>query len=187
MWGRTSRTSSQGRKWYRTSPAPQERLSWQWVPGSLYCCHLLLHKSGNGSEKCHLHLLVRPQRTLNSNNAYEEGTIYRSCIGESTVSLDSTLRSAKSRNSYLAYALRYPKLADYMAATNILLHGVCLLHSFHVLVSVHGSALTHLTHSCTDGPVIGHRWWTSWFLAFFPHTWCCFNVTKSVGMNAELC
>eukprot|EP00066_Takifugu_rubripes_P026394 XP_011615660.1 PREDICTED: cadherin EGF LAG seven-pass G-type receptor 1 [Takifugu rubripes] len=45
-------------------------------------------------------------RTLNSNNAYEDGTIYRSGIGESTVSLDSTLRSAKSRNSYLAYALR---------------------------------------------------------------------------------
>uniref|UniRef100_H3CYQ7 Cadherin EGF LAG seven-pass G-type receptor 1 n=1 Tax=Tetraodon nigroviridis TaxID=99883 RepID=H3CYQ7_TETNG len=44
-------------------------------------------------------------RTLNSNNAYEDGTIYRSGIGESTVSLDSTLRSAKSRNSYLAYAL----------------------------------------------------------------------------------
>lgn len=31
MWGRTSRTSSQGRKWYQTSPARQEPLCLQWV------------------------------------------------------------------------------------------------------------------------------------------------------------
>lgn len=75
-------------------------------------------KSGNGAEKsdfsCFLPLLLHPQRTLNSNNAYEDGTIYRSGIGESTVSLDSTLRSAKSRNSYLAYALRYTTLTKWL-------------------------------------------------------------------------
>ncbi|XP_068611577.1 cadherin EGF LAG seven-pass G-type receptor 1 [Brachionichthys hirsutus] len=44
-------------------------------------------------------------RSLNCNNTYtEDGALYRSGIGESTVSLDSTIRSAKS--SYLAYALR---------------------------------------------------------------------------------
>lgn len=54
-----------------------------------------------------------PQRTLNCNNTYaEDGGLYRSGIGESNVSLDSTLRSAKSRSSYLAYALRYYLLAD---------------------------------------------------------------------------
>uniref|UniRef100_A0A3Q1I1N8 Cadherin EGF LAG seven-pass G-type receptor 1a n=1 Tax=Anabas testudineus TaxID=64144 RepID=A0A3Q1I1N8_ANATE len=41
-------------------------------------------------------------RSLNCNNTYtEDGQLYRSGIGESTVSLDSTLRSAKSRSSYL--------------------------------------------------------------------------------------
>ncbi|XP_033930567.1 cadherin EGF LAG seven-pass G-type receptor 1 isoform X1 [Pseudochaenichthys georgianus] len=46
-------------------------------------------------------------RSLNCNNTYtEDGALYRSGIGESTVSLDSTLRSAKSRSSYLAYTLR---------------------------------------------------------------------------------
>ncbi|XP_034019490.1 cadherin EGF LAG seven-pass G-type receptor 1 isoform X2 [Thalassophryne amazonica] len=46
-------------------------------------------------------------RSLNCNNTYtEDGPLYRSNIGESTVSLDSTLRSAKSRSSYLAYTLR---------------------------------------------------------------------------------
>ncbi|XP_029969262.1 cadherin EGF LAG seven-pass G-type receptor 1 isoform X2 [Salarias fasciatus] len=45
-------------------------------------------------------------RSLNCNNTYTEDGLYRSGIGESTVSLDSTLRSAKSRSSYLAYALR---------------------------------------------------------------------------------
>uniref|UniRef100_A0A8D3BBJ4 Cadherin EGF LAG seven-pass G-type receptor 1 n=1 Tax=Scophthalmus maximus TaxID=52904 RepID=A0A8D3BBJ4_SCOMX len=46
-------------------------------------------------------------RSLNCNNTYtEDGPLYRSGIGESTVSLDSTLRSAKSRSSYLAYTLR---------------------------------------------------------------------------------
>jgi len=32
--------------------------------------------------------------------------MYRTTIGESTVSLESTVRSAKSHNSYLAYILR---------------------------------------------------------------------------------
>uniref|UniRef100_A0A3P8W458 Cadherin EGF LAG seven-pass G-type receptor 1 n=1 Tax=Cynoglossus semilaevis TaxID=244447 RepID=A0A3P8W458_CYNSE len=46
-------------------------------------------------------------RSLNCNNTYtEDGPLYRSGIGESTVSLDSTIRSAKSRSSYLAYTLR---------------------------------------------------------------------------------
>ncbi|KAM4569520.1 cadherin EGF LAG seven-pass G-type receptor 1 isoform 2-T2 [Odontesthes bonariensis] len=46
-------------------------------------------------------------RSLNCNNTYtEDGPLYRSAIGESNVSLDSTLRSAKSRSSYLAYTLR---------------------------------------------------------------------------------
>ncbi|XP_028304678.1 cadherin EGF LAG seven-pass G-type receptor 1 isoform X4 [Gouania willdenowi] len=45
-------------------------------------------------------------RSLNCNNTYTEDGLYRSGIGESTVSLDSTLRSAKSRSSYLAYTLR---------------------------------------------------------------------------------
>uniref|UniRef100_A0A8C3AY63 Cadherin EGF LAG seven-pass G-type receptor 1 n=1 Tax=Cyclopterus lumpus TaxID=8103 RepID=A0A8C3AY63_CYCLU len=46
-------------------------------------------------------------RSLNCNNTYtDDGQLYRSGIGESTVSLNSTLRSAKSRSSYLAYTLR---------------------------------------------------------------------------------
>ncbi|XP_041833765.1 cadherin EGF LAG seven-pass G-type receptor 1 isoform X2 [Melanotaenia boesemani] len=46
-------------------------------------------------------------RSLNYNNTYtEDGPLYRSAIGESNVSLDSTLRSAKSRSSFLAYARR---------------------------------------------------------------------------------
>ncbi|XP_056280679.1 cadherin EGF LAG seven-pass G-type receptor 1 isoform X1 [Pseudoliparis swirei] len=46
-------------------------------------------------------------RSLNCNTTYtEDGQLYRSGIGESTVSLDSTLRSAKSRSSYLPYTLR---------------------------------------------------------------------------------
>uniref|UniRef100_A0A667ZZJ2 Cadherin EGF LAG seven-pass G-type receptor 1 n=1 Tax=Myripristis murdjan TaxID=586833 RepID=A0A667ZZJ2_9TELE len=46
-------------------------------------------------------------RSLNCNNTYtDDGPLYRSAIGESTVSLESTLRSAKSRSSYLAYTLR---------------------------------------------------------------------------------
>ncbi|XP_035281502.1 cadherin EGF LAG seven-pass G-type receptor 1-like isoform X1 [Anguilla anguilla] len=45
-------------------------------------------------------------RSLNCNNTYtEEGALYRTPIGESNVSLDSTVRSAKSHSSYLAYAL----------------------------------------------------------------------------------
>uniref|UniRef100_A0A8C2DBY9 Cadherin EGF LAG seven-pass G-type receptor 1 n=1 Tax=Cyprinus carpio TaxID=7962 RepID=A0A8C2DBY9_CYPCA len=46
-------------------------------------------------------------RTLNCNNTYiEDGTLYRSAIGESTVSLESTVRSAKSHSSYLTYTHR---------------------------------------------------------------------------------
>ncbi|XP_062373889.1 cadherin EGF LAG seven-pass G-type receptor 1-like [Sardina pilchardus] len=43
-------------------------------------------------------------RSLNCNTHTEDGTIYRSAIGESTVSMETTGRSAKS--SYLAYTLR---------------------------------------------------------------------------------
>uniref|UniRef100_A0A6Q2XMX3 Cadherin EGF LAG seven-pass G-type receptor 1 n=1 Tax=Esox lucius TaxID=8010 RepID=A0A6Q2XMX3_ESOLU len=48
-------------------------------------------------------------RSLNCNNTYtEDGPLYRSAIGESTVSLQSTVRSAKSHSSYrAAYTLRY--------------------------------------------------------------------------------
>ncbi|KAF4793870.1 hypothetical protein TURU_106503 [Turdus rufiventris] len=47
------------------------------------------------------------QRSLNCNNTYiEEPNLYRTTMGESTVSLESTVRSAKSHNSYLAYILR---------------------------------------------------------------------------------
>ncbi|XP_073429603.1 cadherin EGF LAG seven-pass G-type receptor 1 isoform X2 [Dendrobates tinctorius] len=46
-------------------------------------------------------------RTLNYNNTcMDESNMYRLGIGESTVSLESTVRSAKSHNSYLAYILR---------------------------------------------------------------------------------
>ncbi|XP_022527058.2 cadherin EGF LAG seven-pass G-type receptor 1 isoform X3 [Astyanax mexicanus] len=46
-------------------------------------------------------------RSLNCNNTYtEDGTLFRSAIGESTVSLESTIRSAKSHSGYLAYAFR---------------------------------------------------------------------------------
>nr|DBA31283.1 TPA: hypothetical protein GDO54_007159 [Pyxicephalus adspersus] len=46
-------------------------------------------------------------RTLNCNNTYmDDSNMYRTGIGESTVSLESTVRSAKSHNSYLAYILR---------------------------------------------------------------------------------
>ncbi|KAM6985970.1 cadherin EGF LAG seven-pass G-type receptor 1 [Aplochiton taeniatus] len=51
-------------------------------------------------------------RSLNCNNTYtEDGPLYRSAMGESTVSLDSTVRSAKSQHShssyrYAAYTLR---------------------------------------------------------------------------------
>uniref|UniRef100_G3Q5I8 Cadherin EGF LAG seven-pass G-type receptor 1a n=1 Tax=Gasterosteus aculeatus aculeatus TaxID=481459 RepID=G3Q5I8_GASAC len=61
-------------------------------------------------------------RSLNCNNTNtEDGQLYRSGIGESTVSLDSTLRSAKSRSSFLAYTLRYNTLTDCTAASNTLL------------------------------------------------------------------
>lgn len=70
---------------------------------------------------------LHPQRSLNCNNTYtEDGPLYRSGIGESTVSLDSTLRSAKSRSSYLAYTLRYNTLTDCMAASIRLLHDECV-------------------------------------------------------------
>uniref|UniRef100_A0A3Q4I0J7 Cadherin EGF LAG seven-pass G-type receptor 1a n=1 Tax=Neolamprologus brichardi TaxID=32507 RepID=A0A3Q4I0J7_NEOBR len=61
----------------------------------------------------HSHMFARTSnsRSLNCNNMYtEDGAVYRSGIGESTVSLD---RSAKSRSSYLAYTLRYNTLTDY--------------------------------------------------------------------------
>ncbi|XP_062339592.1 LOW QUALITY PROTEIN: cadherin EGF LAG seven-pass G-type receptor 1-like [Osmerus eperlanus] len=46
-------------------------------------------------------------RSLNCNNTYpEDGPLYRSTLGESCASLDSTLRSARSPSSYLAYSLR---------------------------------------------------------------------------------
>nr|XP_025039040.1 cadherin EGF LAG seven-pass G-type receptor 1 isoform X3 [Pelodiscus sinensis] len=46
-------------------------------------------------------------RSLNCNNTYiEEPNMYRTNIGESTVSLESTIRSAMSHNSYLAYIFR---------------------------------------------------------------------------------
>lgn len=70
---------------------------------------------------------LHPQRTLNCNNTFtEDGALYRSGIGESNVSLDSTLRSAKSRSSYLAYTLRYNTLTDRMAASTTLLHDECV-------------------------------------------------------------
>lgn len=152
MWGRTSRTSSQGRKWYQTSPAPQEPHCLQWVHilyliNVPFCLLSIIIWCS-----CFLSLVIHPQRTLNSNNAYEDGTIYRSGIGESTVSLDSTLRSAKSRNSYLAYALRYFMLADHMAASNTLLRVVCLW----AVIPYFARCLTDTnppkhTHSHTDG------------------------------------
>ncbi|XP_039617017.1 cadherin EGF LAG seven-pass G-type receptor 1 isoform X2 [Polypterus senegalus] len=46
-------------------------------------------------------------RSLNCNNTYtDEPNMYRTAIGESTASLDSTVRSAKSHSTYLAYMLR---------------------------------------------------------------------------------
>uniref|UniRef100_A0A7N8Y4Q1 Cadherin EGF LAG seven-pass G-type receptor 1a n=1 Tax=Mastacembelus armatus TaxID=205130 RepID=A0A7N8Y4Q1_9TELE len=64
--------------------------------------------------KVYFHAYI--QRSLNCNNTYtEDGQLYRSGIGESTVSLDSTLRSAKSRSSYLAYTLRYNTLTHCMS------------------------------------------------------------------------
>ena len=52
----------------------------------------------------HINTLFHLQRSLNCNTYTEDGTIYRSAIGESTVSLETPGRSAKS--SYLAYTLR---------------------------------------------------------------------------------
>ncbi|KAJ8392025.1 hypothetical protein AAFF_G00083350 [Aldrovandia affinis] len=46
-------------------------------------------------------------RSLNCNNTHtEEGALYRTPIGESTVSMESTIRSGQSHSSYRAYALR---------------------------------------------------------------------------------
>ncbi|XP_019732668.1 cadherin EGF LAG seven-pass G-type receptor 1-like isoform X3 [Hippocampus comes] len=56
-------------------------------------------------------------RSLNCNNT-DDGHVYCAAMGESTVSLDSTLRSGKSRSSYRAYALwRYSTPTDRMAAS----------------------------------------------------------------------
>lgn len=99
-----------------------------------------------------LPLSLLPQRTLNSNNAYtEDGALYRSGFGESTVSLDSTLRSAKSRSSYLAYVLRYNTLTDRMAASATLLH-VC------VCVSSSGSLNFYLLCCITGSQILTHPW-----------------------------
>lgn len=50
------------------------------------------------------------------------------------MSLDSTLRSAKSRSSYLAYALRYHTDTDRMAASTTALHNdVYAPHSLKTL------------------------------------------------------
>uniref|UniRef100_A0A7N6AZJ4 Cadherin EGF LAG seven-pass G-type receptor 1a n=1 Tax=Anabas testudineus TaxID=64144 RepID=A0A7N6AZJ4_ANATE len=69
------------------------------------------------------------------------GQLYRSGIGESTVSLDSTLRSAKSRSSYLAYTLRYNTLTHCMAASTTLLQFdcECLCTSVSVLFHFFGT------------------------------------------------
>ncbi|KAL4656773.1 cadherin EGF LAG seven-pass G-type receptor 1-like [Arapaima gigas] len=46
-------------------------------------------------------------RSLNCNNTYlEDGTLYRTPIGESTVSMETSVRSAQSHRSCLAYVLR---------------------------------------------------------------------------------
>ncbi|XP_030628227.1 cadherin EGF LAG seven-pass G-type receptor 1 [Chanos chanos] len=46
-------------------------------------------------------------RSLNCNNTYiEDDTLFRSAVGESTVSLESTVRSGQSHRGYLAYVLR---------------------------------------------------------------------------------
>lgn len=85
---------------------------------------------------------VRPpppirQRSLNCNNTNtEDGQLYRSGIGESTVSLDSTLRSAKSRSSFLAYTLRYNTLTDCTAASNTLLCMCVCVGACKLFVSV---------------------------------------------------
>lgn len=80
------------------------------------------------------------QRSLNCNNTYtEDGQLYRSGIGESTVSLDSTLRSAKSRSSYLAYTLRYTTLTHRMAACTALPQDEC--ECLHVSVFFFGLLL----------------------------------------------
>lgn len=69
--------------------------------------------------------VVSSQRSLNCNTYAEDGPLYRTAIGESNVSLDSTLRSGKSRSSsYLAYALRYTA-TDCMAAFTRVLHEHC--------------------------------------------------------------
>lgn len=160
MSGRTSKTSSQGRKWCQTSPAPQEPLCLQWVHvlypiNVTFCCRKSSRKVWFSCFLPPFSPVIHPQRTLNSNNAYEDGTIYRSGIGESTVSLDSTLRSAKSRNSYLAYALRYITLADHVAASNTLLSVVCLPQTLWAVIPYFAWCLTDTntpkrTHSCTD-------------------------------------
>lgn len=99
-----------------------------------------------------LPLSLHPQRTLNSNNVYtEDGTLYRSGFGESTVSLDSTLRSAKSRSSYLAYVLRYNTLTDCMAASATQLHACVLFSLFELLFVV-----LHHWLADTNTPLASH-------------------------------
>uniref|UniRef100_A0A8C3AZF1 Cadherin EGF LAG seven-pass G-type receptor 1 n=1 Tax=Cyclopterus lumpus TaxID=8103 RepID=A0A8C3AZF1_CYCLU len=61
--------------------------------------------------------------SIDTYSLHYDGQLYRSGIGESTVSLNSTLRSAKSRSSYLAYTLRYNTLTDLHGCfCNTLLH-----------------------------------------------------------------
>ncbi|MGH0127324.1 UNVERIFIED_CONTAM: hypothetical protein FKN15_036694 [Acipenser sinensis] len=58
-------------------------------------------------EEANPHVVAVVMRSLNCNNTYiEEPDMYRTTIGESTASLDSTVRSAKSHSSYLAYKFR---------------------------------------------------------------------------------
>ncbi|XP_066580030.1 cadherin EGF LAG seven-pass G-type receptor 1 isoform X2 [Amia ocellicauda] len=60
--------------------------------------------SPDESSTTHASLLTR---SLKCNDTYTtEPVLYRTPIGESTVSLESTVRSAKSHSSYLAYMLR---------------------------------------------------------------------------------
>lgn len=140
-----------------------------------------------------LPLSLHPQRTLNSNNAYtEDGALYRSGFGESTVSLDSTLRSAKSRSSYLAYVLRYNTLTDCMAASATLLHVcVCVFSSgslnFYLLCCVTGSQI--LTHPWPHTRQTLSPAWQSLYLCdicdiscFLPHVYAATNWNCTVQL-----
>lgn len=51
--------------------------------------------------------LISVQRTFNGNVYTEDGCLYRTPIGESTVSMENSVRSGKSHgSSYIAYTLR---------------------------------------------------------------------------------